>query len=350
MCCNNLLPASRVRLKQPPQRTRAFTLVELLVVIAIIGILVALLLPAIQAARESARRTQCANNFKQVGLAILNFESTRRRLPYGMIINHRGNPQSTNCTGITEPLPGYPTGTFIGFGWAALILPYLENSPISDQIDFKLQIIPGTSATSSLSNFKMTATLIPDFLCASDPNTGGLVQITTPPNPSNGSDEREDSRTTNMAAVTDSVDGTCDMFKLRKGSKVDGVFAGNYGARIKDITDGTSKTLAVGEVTGEDRDFFLGFFWAAFDVADTREGINGPNTLPGVGSFDPTDPFDFSFAGFSSWHRGGCHFAMCDGSVHFVKEEISASVLKSLTTRAGIGTDGVADVAASVTD
>src|SRR5438105_1065208 len=104
-------------------KKHAFTLVELLVVIAIIGVLVALLLPAIQAARESARRAQCKNNLKQIGLALHNHESARRAFPPGYISNSA-----------TKNGPG--TGP--GWGWGAYILPYLEESSL--QIDFKRTI------------------------------------------------------------------------------------------------------------------------------------------------------------------------------------------------------------------
>ncbi len=97
---------------------RAFTLVELLVVIAIIGILIALLLPAVQAAREAARRSQCLNNFKQIGVALHNYHTSHGRFPPG---------EQYHVSWCTPPGPS-ATGNVVGFAWSGLIIPYMENT------------------------------------------------------------------------------------------------------------------------------------------------------------------------------------------------------------------------------
>src|SRR3954464_7877377 len=102
-----------------PVRVLGFTLVELLVVIAIIGILVALLLPAIQAAREAARRTKCVNNLKNVALSALNYESSKKALPPGSLL-------------VLDPKTGGAAGTQSGLGWQVLILPFIEESGVSE--------------------------------------------------------------------------------------------------------------------------------------------------------------------------------------------------------------------------
>ena len=110
-------------------RRRAFTVVELLVVVAITGVLLALLLPAVQAAREAARRANCASNLKQIGLAILSYHSALSSFPPGNINNHAGN-----CPGMAEPTTSYSTH----FGnWAIAILPYLDQTPLFDRYDLR---------------------------------------------------------------------------------------------------------------------------------------------------------------------------------------------------------------------
>jgi prepilin-type N-terminal cleavage/methylation domain-containing protein len=124
------------------RRRAAFTLVELLVVIAIIGILIALLLPALQVAREAARRTQCANNLKQVGLAIHTFESSKKSFPQGGCIPWPGRGNNPNPWDYDEPSNANWTkdmhdAKYIGFGWPYLILPYIEQLGLSKLPDYK---------------------------------------------------------------------------------------------------------------------------------------------------------------------------------------------------------------------
>ena len=124
-------------------RTTGFTLVELLVVIAIIGVLVALMLPAIQAAREAARRTSCNNNLKNLGVAALNFHDSHKKLP-----------TSNRAAGVTNA-PRY--------AWATLMLPYFEEQNVFDQYDFK-------SNWSKPTNFAIVGTRLPVFECPSVPD------------------------------------------------------------------------------------------------------------------------------------------------------------------------------------
>src|SRR5262245_52387049 len=118
-------------------RLRGFTLVELLVVIAIIGILVALLLPAIQAAREAARRTQCTNKMKQLGLAALNYESARKTLPLSNTPNNTLNQKTGACAGTTLTVAStLTTTTNRHHSFFTFILPYMEQGTVYDRIDF----------------------------------------------------------------------------------------------------------------------------------------------------------------------------------------------------------------------
>src|SRR6187399_1764206 len=120
----------RPRRCRPTSSDRGFTLVELLVVIAIIGILVALLLPAVQAAREAARRSQCANNFKQAALGCLNYESAKKTFPTGIDMW----VDTSSCSYNPDP-HNNSKGRYYGFGWSTHILPYIEDSTIFASMD-----------------------------------------------------------------------------------------------------------------------------------------------------------------------------------------------------------------------
>lgn len=287
----------------------AFTLVELLVVIAIIGILVALLLPAIQAAREAARRTQCANNFKQIGVAFHNHISTKKSLPYGMLDN----------------------GGF--WGWSMYLLPYVEEQGVYDKFTFKVGMYWSGPPSR---NREACKTWISAFLCPTDPQAHSRME--SDGIPISSATPNELAALGNMCGVSDSVKWlTPNNSRPRKFPEVDGVFGANESCDIAKIVDGTSNTLAVGEAAGGGEGSKVGNFWATWNLKDTAEGINGPHTA--VGGKYPSDaagPGTASdSAGFSSWHPGGCHFLLADGSVHFVSENIAQVVLAALTTRNG---------------
>jgi len=283
-----------------------FTLVELLVVIAIIGILIALLLPAVQAAREAARRIQCANNFKQVGLAMHNYHDTHKCFASGMI---RGR--------------GY-------FGWGAFILPYLELRTVHDRINFSAATYFDPDGTREAGGTRIDA-----YLCPSDPQNGELVRCCSWG--SVGEHDNEDVRQSNMAGVTDNEDWTINGVTPLTFDDAKGVMADGKGCRIAYILDGTSNTLMVGEVTGAGPGTYDAHFWITWNLLDTLDGINGQFTVPG-GEWPDTGPpthgyFGMRDTGFSSYHPGGCHFVLADGSVQFLTENIDHTVLSDLTTR-----------------
>jgi prepilin-type N-terminal cleavage/methylation domain-containing protein/prepilin-type processing-associated H-X9-DG protein len=321
----------------PLKKSSGFTLVELLVVIAIIGILVALLLPAIQAAREAARRSTCENHFKQVGIALQGYHSTKRAFPAGMTMYYPGTSCSDNS---------FPDGQFLGWGWGTMILPDLEENTTYSQFHFDSLGYTGTK------NRKVAATKVETYLCPSDPNAYGDAWVEASTGWSNGGAPWQDFRMSNMAGVADSSDNWC-----RPGLRIgrpdgDGVLFNIKPVNIAQITDGTSHTLIVGEITGArgihpiEGPIWMGYFWVTWDLQDTHLGINGPLSVPG-GRDDVADPLDgvgyndnrhdemFDTIGFSSFHPGGAHFAFADGSTHFFSEDINQTVLTSLTTRAG---------------
>jgi prepilin-type processing-associated H-X9-DG protein len=310
----------------------------LLVVIAIIGVLVALLLPAVQAAREAARRTACSNNFKQVALALQNYHGTQHVFPPGT--EFISVAARSSCRDAPTSPPSYP-----GFGWGAMILPYLEHASTYDLFDF--------TSIYSPASWEASGNLIPAFVCPSDLNDTGWVDCCT------GRDHfgvpGQDWRISNMAGVGDSVDAYCWLYQPTSIGR--GVLYNYSQINTGKITDGTSNTFIVGEIVGgqgsdaQGQKVWIGHSWVTRNVSDLSQGINGPGSVPG-GRDDAIDPFDGDGGnrhdelhrenGFSSFHPGGAHFAFADGSVHFVNEDSSIAVLYARATRAdGDLTDGV---------
>lgn len=314
---------------KPRQRTQAqiatgFTLVELLVVIAIIGVLVALLLPAVQAAREAARRSQCQNNCKQIGLALLNYESALGELPAGTRI------------------PGGElnvSGARIGYGWGARILPYMEGSTIASQFeDFnKYQPADDREAASALVSM---------YICpSSPPESDNWAECCSSFNLGGG--ENDDLRTTNYAGVSDHRDGFIS--NSRPVHNGDGMLFNWFPVSLNSVTDGTSNTLMVGETTGgpgahpSNGFAWISHMWVEWNCQDTHDGINPFGSVPG----GRTKPYDsngfggnrhgeyFDKSGFSSFHVGGAHFTRADGSAALLAEDIDGALLGVLTTRGG---------------
>ncbi|MEA1950199.1 MAG: DUF1559 domain-containing protein [Planctomycetota bacterium] len=299
----------------------AFTLVELLVVIAIIGILIALLLPAVQAAREAARRIQCAGNFKQVGLGMHNYHATHQCFPAGTVWD-------------------WNKWRF-GWSWSVSILPHLEAGVLSESIDF-------TADYYTEGGREPGAYPLAIYNCPSDPKAGSWVEWASGFH--QGATDVEDYRATNITGVADSVLWERN---ATHGEDNDGMLFGNKQIRVSEVTDGTSTTLMIGEVTGArgrhptQGDGWYQHIWFTYNCHDLKYGINGPATAPG-GRNDVSDPIDgagypnnarhvefFNDLGFSSWHPGGCHFGMVDGSAHFITNDIDLTVLQQLATRAG---------------
>lgn len=269
-------------------RKRGFTLVELLVVIAIIGILVALLLPAIQYARESARRTQCSSNLRNVGVALQNFHDSYGSFPAGWNAD------------VPDGEPGW--------GWGAYLLGHLEqNSLLDSQIHLDAHI-------DEPENEIARATVIPIYLCPSDPGEKKFM-LTGLHNP------LFEIAKSNYVGVFGSEEIEVDP------SNGDGVFFHNSRIRLADIIlDGTSNTLAIGERSSK-----LG---SSTWVGMVHGATDAMARVVGSADHTPNDPHAH-FDDFSSYHATGAHFALADGSVRLINSDIDWAVYQGLCTRRG---------------
>jgi prepilin-type N-terminal cleavage/methylation domain-containing protein len=290
-----------------------FTLVELLVVIAIIGILVALLLPAIQAAREASRRTHCKNNLKQIGLALHNFESARRFFPPGFV---------SKSTATNDP------GTGPGWGWAAHILPHLEESSL--QIDLRREI------TDPLYD-KVRATTLSVFRCPTDSPEEAIFDV---------QDASGGTITSVAFGNYVGVGGTAEVTEFPDTGT--GVFLRNRGLPIKQISDGLSHTIMVSERASRQspQTTWVGALTDA-EVPPTNPIFEneGPpvlvltNTGEAADARVPGNTFGH-VEDSNSAHPQGCNIMLADASVQTINNDIDASVWEALGTRAGGETNG----------
>lgn len=292
---------------------RGFTLVELLVVIAIIGILVGLLLPAVQAAREAARRMSCSNNMKQIGLALHLYHDTFRCFPAGW----RGYDPATGAANwLGEP----------GWGWCAMILPFMEQQNLLDsKIQFELPI--HHALHQSVRRHSLAV-----FRCPSD-----IGEPLFPLYESGHHDHDHGDHTGEVFPLEIAtgnfvgVFGTCDMHDVCHDGNCrgDGTFFLNRGVRMAEVKDGLSQTFVVGERTSK-----LSYSTWLGAVAGSD---HGPARIVGIGVFPPNseDTHEQYTHNFSSEHPSGTHFVLGDGSVHLITETIERSLYLGLCTRAG---------------
>jgi prepilin-type N-terminal cleavage/methylation domain-containing protein/prepilin-type processing-associated H-X9-DG protein len=305
---------------------RGFSLVELLVVIAIIGVLIALLLPAIQAARESARRAQCSNNLKQIGLAMLNYESAHRSLPTGIL----------RVGDLAQ-----------GMGWSAYLLPFLEEQNLYDSLGFTefnqfANPPPGSPGVydSYNTNGPATETYLNVFRCPSAAIREHVYDISE----GDGWTLFKRVPACYIAGASGKIvdEGAASNYL----SKADGaVYSASY-TRLKHITDGTTCTLLVGEALPEDFPVVPGMskslvqgikdhWYIGGDDPDKAEGWDGSeflgSTAVPINVAKGQTGYELSF---SSPHAGGCQIVLCDGSVRFVADAIDPLTWSLIGSRA----------------
>jgi prepilin-type N-terminal cleavage/methylation domain-containing protein len=292
-----------------------FTLVEILVVVAIIGVLIALMLPAIQAARESARKTKCANNLKQIGLAMHNYMDVKKSFPPGYV---------------TKVLPNLDDGG-PGWSWGPMIMPHFEDGTAFEQVNLDLPIASDQN--------KIRLQSMPGFICPSDGEFEPIIDIP----------EKKTTRILcqmaagNYVASVGTVRPTCKICR----DHFDGVFGRNRPIEPQELQDGLSKTICVGERSSFwSRPAVWGVVPNSKLIDNQQEGkyAGGPGYVLGTtfkeGFNIEVVPLDAeevdSYAeSFGSQHPGGSFFLFCDGGVRFVFDSTDPSVMNTISTRDG---------------
>ena len=280
-----------------------FTLIELLVVIAIIGVLVAILLPAVQAARESARASQCKSRLKQIGLAINNYEGNFHRFPPGWIGVTNGQ---VNVHGES------------GVGWAVHLLPLMDSGNAFKAFDLHHPI-------NDAANQQAVTTSLPMYRCPSDSNSIEFWEIEQSGSPGTVLAKLP---TSNYVGVfgTDELDA-CNALPLGHYCRSDGLFYHNSAYKMRDVRDGASATFAVGERKTDGNQG-----WYSTWVGAVPNGEEAPARVLGVVDHVPNHQ-SAHFEDFSSHHSsGGVHFVMLDGAVKLVSANIDGDLYKHLAT------------------
>lgn len=295
------------------RKRQGFTLVELLVVLAIIGLLVGLLLPAVQQAREAARRMSCSNNLRQLGLAVQNYHSSHKRLPPGYVAS--------------SDAVGAEFGN--GWGWGSMILPEMEQSSLMQQINFSLPIEHPFHSVNRLISLSA-------FICPSD-----TVQ------PQWNVVRRDASGNVTSTICQVASANYVGVFGIREPvGDGDGVLFRNSRIGMKDILDGTSSTMMLGERSAKWGD-------ATWVGAVTGAALFPPVGSPALPHVEPSSSMvlghtfegapnsqDLELNNFSSLHAGGGHMIFADGHVQFISSSTEKQTFRALSTRAGSETLG----------
>jgi len=328
-------------LRSRAMRAGGFTLVELLVVIAIIGVLVALLLPAIQAARESARRTQCSNNLHQIGIGLINFHDSKKHFPPGQ----------------WKPI-GVPEKGALA--WSAWFLPYIEEQNLHDLLDFEKDMRVEPNWSPKLDG--PVNTIVSTYLCPSTArhqshrdDEGRLIDLDNDGFNSGSGDgmacidyigiSGPHPDVINPMTTKAYEDNRGVLLNLSSGPLCWGASIECFSKTIsmRQITDGTSRTMVIGESSGRGVEDANGDLpgantkkldgaWASYNNL-ARIELNVDDD--GISAINPPPEVNWNEEELFSDHPGGVHVLMCDGSVHFLNNETHYSIYYAMCSRDG---------------